>query len=313
MEAGQTKTITTASGLSAYNLDGKPKSKKTNKAANPDIRKVGRKMAKQRLDKLINITAQFKDIVSALEELARELGATSFEGGDSDEPKNPGGKPIMQTQHKEPSDIADILGALRQVMKAADAEDADITKDADLAEVARALKTLKDCMMRKDEDLAEDADIEEDADMDIEEDADLAEVARALRTLKDADIADVARLLRPKRTEVKKDMDVSEMAKSIGEAVAQSLAKAGLIQSKQEDELLKKFNELEKRLKRIENQPAEAQAVAIPVDRRHALDPDVKKKYDDTVSTLAKQVSELSDKEREKLAAEIIKMINSSR
>jgi hypothetical protein len=63
-------------------------------------------------------------------------------------------------------------------------------------------------------------------------------------------------------------------------------------------------------LKRIENQPAEPQAVAIPVDRRHVLDADTKKRYEGAVSTLAKQVAELNDKEREALATEIIKMIN---
>jgi phage host-nuclease inhibitor protein Gam len=255
-EAGEQKTITTASGLSPYNLDGRPK--KTDKAADSvDIQKVGRKMAKKRLDKLINIANQFKDVVAALEELARELGDSSFEGGDSNNPKNPGGKPMQQTEHKPPQNKGDNLGALKGAgcMKDGDitedadiaetAKDADVMEDADLAEAARLLRTLKDALLgRKDADIAEDADISDAAkDADIAEDADLAEAARLLRTLKDAlvgrkdaDIADSAR--------VRKDMDVSEMAKSIGEAVAQSLAKAGIIQPKPENELLAKFSEL---------------------------------------------------------------------
>lgn len=229
---------------------------------------------------------------------------------------------MTQTEHKEPPNKGDALGALKAALKAADcamkdgdgdiaetAKDADVMEDADLAEAARLLRTLKDALLgRKDADIAEDADLAETAkDGDIMEDADLAEAARVLRTLKDALLgrkdADIA--------ESAKSVGISEMAKSIGEAVAISLAKAGVIQTpaKPENELLAKFSELEARLKRIENQPAEPQAVAIPVERSHVLDPDTKKRYEGAVSTLAKQVSELNDKERENLAAEIIKMI----
>lgn len=176
-------------------------------------------MAKERMDKLTSIATQFKEAIGALEELARELGNTSFEGGEEDMPENKGGEPVKQTLHQEPNPAED-LGALKSAG--------------------------------------------------------------------------------------------TDLAKSIGEAIAASLAKAGVVQPqpKPENELLAKFNELNERLKRIENQPAEAQAVAIPVDRRHVLDPDKKKSYEGAVSDLAKQVSNLNDKEREKLAAEIIKMIN---
>lgn len=239
-EAGMGKDITSASGLSTYNIDATHARHRMKKGAVPDVKKVGRKMAADRLNKLNQAVAQFKDALAAIEELMKELGASSFEGGDEDlGPDEGGGGTVRQTRHGTPADKGKEMGT----------------------------------------------------------------------AMKGAGLFDLGAV--------------------VGEAVAAALVKAGLVhqQSTKEQadtgaartdaqaavvaDIRKSLQEIDKRLRGIENQAAPAQAVqTVVVDRKHALDPDVKKTYQGTVSKLAEQVASLGQEEREQLAAEIIKAIH---
>jgi hypothetical protein len=221
-ETSEEKTLTTGSGLSAPNLDGKPK--KEEKAVQPDIKKVGRKMSKVNSDRISRMMTNFKDVMSEMEAFMKELGDSTFEGGESNnEPENEGGGAMKQSQHQEP-DTAEALGAL-------------------------------------------------------------------------------------------KGAGTDLLAKAISDAITTTLTKTVEVkeQPKQENEalnaILEKFNSIDHRLQKIENQPATPEIDVMPVERG-ALGADTKKNYQGALSNLASQISDLNDKEREKLAAELIKTIN---
>lgn len=125
---------------------------------------------------------------------------------------------------------------------------------------------------------------------------------------------------------VAKGAEIDLLVKTISDAITQSLTKSieksvwsgstevkeTKEEPKQENEalntILEKFNSMEQRLQKIENEPAAAAVDAMAVE--HGINADTKKNYQGAMSDLASQISELGDKEREKLAAELIKSIN---
>ncbi|AFK87713.1 hypothetical protein Tsac_2860 [Thermoanaerobacterium phage THSA-485A] len=213
-KADTEKDLTVASGLSNYNLDGK----KVKKTAKADVRKVGRKMAQDRLNKLTDITSKFESAVNEIKELLKELGDTSFEGGDSDLGDDEGGGgSVKETEHGTPKDKGEEMGAMMK------------------------------------------------------------------------------------------------FAEAINNMVKAELVKAGIVKpedkSNEVQEIKNTIAELQKRLQKIENEPAPTQIATMAIDKTHALNPDKKKNYEDTISKLAQQVASLDESEREKLSQEIIKSI----
>lgn len=104
-----------------------------------------------------------------------------------------------------------------------------------------------------------------------------------------------------------------KFAEAINNMVKAELVKAGIVKpedkSNEVQEIKNTIAELQKRLQKIENEPAPTQIATMAIDKTHALNPDKKKNYEDTISKLAQQVASLDESEREKLSQEIIKSI----
>lgn len=143
-EGKEEKTITTDTGLAPYNLEGQAQkaanddfsqilsaistalgkgvSEEVTKAAQPDLGKVGKKMSKERLGRMSETIAKFKDVAGELETLFKELGDSPLVTGE--EPKPEGGGTVKATESKNANDN---MGA---AMKSATAEPTTVGFDA---------------------------------------------------------------------------------------------------------------------------------------------------------------------------------------